>query len=134
MTAAAPTGQKTVLVIEDDPWTRTITTALLAGEGFAVVEAKNGEEGLNKARLHAPDAVLLDLALPTKSGLEVLRELKNDDATGDIPVIIVSAYGSLMNENDAHQADGVIQKPFDYDDLVGQVERATSGALEVALT
>jgi CheY-like chemotaxis protein len=134
MTAAASTGHKTVLVIEDDPWTRTITTALLAGEGFAVIEAKNGEEGLNKARQHAPDAVLLDLALPTKSGLEVLRELKNDDATGDIPVIIVSAYGSLMNDSDAHQANGVIQKPFDYDDLVGQVERATSRALEVALT
>src|SRR5919204_3208623 len=130
----AVTGQRTVLVIEDDPWTRTITTALLAGEGFAVVEAKNGEEGLNAARQHAPDAVLLDLALPTKSGLEVLRELKNDDSTGHIPVIIVSAYGSLMNEHDAHQADGVIQKPFDYDDLVGQVERATSRALEVALT
>ena len=134
MTAATSTGQKTVLVIEDDPWTRTITTALLAGEGFAVVEAKNGEEGLSKVREHAPDAVLLDLALPTKSGLEVLRELKADDATGDIPVIIVSAYGTLMNEHDAHQADGVIQKPFDYDDLVGQVERATSRALEVALT
>src|SRR5438105_13548295 len=45
----ATTGQKTILVIEDDPWTRTITTALLAGEGFAVVEAKNGEEGLKRA-------------------------------------------------------------------------------------
>ncbi len=96
-------GQKTVLVIEDDPWTRTITTALLAGEGFAVVEAKNGEEGLNKARQHSPDAVLLDLALPTKSGLEVLRELKSDVSTLGIPVIVVSAYGSLMNEDDAHQ-------------------------------
>jgi CheY-like chemotaxis protein len=130
----AATGQKTVLVIEDDPWTRTITTALLAGEGFAVVEAKNGEEGLNMARRHAPDAILLDLALPTKSGLEVLRELKGDDSTDAIPVIIVSAYGSLMNEQDAHQAVGVIQKPFDYDDLVGQVERATAHALEPALT
>jgi len=134
MTAATPTGQKTVLVIEDDPWTRTITTALLAGEGFAVVEAKNGEEGLRKARAHAPSAVLLDLALPTKSGLEVLRELKADSATGDIPVIIVSAYGALMNERDAHQAAGVIQKPFDYDDLVSQVERATSRSLVAALT
>ncbi len=134
MTGVTPTGQKTVLVIEDDPWTRTITTALLAGEGFAVVEAKNGEEGLTRAREQAPDAVLLDLALPTKSGLEVLRELKSDDATGAIPVIIVSAYGTLMNEQDAHQADGVIQKPFDYDDLVSQVERATSRTLEVALT
>src|SRR5205085_5150489 len=96
------TGQKTVLVIEDDPWTRTITTALLAGEGFAVVEAKNGEEGLQQARDHTPDAILLDLALPTKSGLDVLRELKGESATATIPVIIVSAYGTLMNESDAH--------------------------------
>ena len=131
----ATTGQKTVLVIEDDPWTRTITTALLAGEGFAVVEAKNGEEGLSLARSHMPDAVLLDLALPTKSGLEVLRELKGSDLTSDMPVIIVSAYGSLMNERDAHQADGVIQKPFDYDDLVGKVEQATTRShAAVALT
>jgi two-component system cell cycle response regulator DivK len=131
---AAATGQKTVLVIEDDPWTRTITTALLAGEGFAVVEAKTGEEGLSVARTHEPDAVLLDLALPTKSGLEVLHELKDDDRTQDIPVIIVSAYGSLMNQHDASQAAGVIQKPFDYDDLVEQVERATARSLAVALT
>ena len=129
----ATLGQKTVLVIEDDPWTRTITTALLAGEGFAVVEAKNGEEGLKLARAHSPSAILLDLALPTKSGLDVLRELKDDQPTRDIPVIIVSAYGSLMNETDAHHAAGVIQKPFDYDDLVGQVERATA-SLEPALT
>src|SRR5947209_16931648 len=125
----ATTGQKTVLVIEDDPWTRTITTALLAGEGFGVVEAKNGEEGLQRARQHKPDAVLLDLALPTKSGLEVLHDLKADHATDSIPVIIVSAYGSLMNEHDAHQAAGVVQKPFDYDDLVGQVSRATAVSL-----
>jgi CheY-like chemotaxis protein len=133
MTAVA-TGQKTVLIIEDDPWTRTITTALLAGEGFAVVEAKNGEEGLSLAREHAPDAVLLDLALPTKSGLEVLRELKDDGEMREIPVIVVSAYGTLMNEQDAHQTAGVIQKPFDYDDLVGQVSRATARDFAVALT
>ncbi|MBV8717756.1 MAG: response regulator [Chloroflexi bacterium] len=130
----ATVGQKTVLVIEDDPWTRTITTALLAGEGFAVVEAKNGEEGLQQARAHTPNAILLDLALPTKSGLDVLRELKSETSTRGIPVIVVSAYGSLMNESDAHHAEGVIQKPFDYDDLVGQVERATASSLEVALT
>src|ERR1700730_3311957 len=114
--SAAATGQRTtILVIEDDPWTRTITTALLAGEGFAVVEAKNGEEGLKRAHEVTPDAVLLDLALPTKSGLDVLRELKSDIATMGIPVIVVSAYGTLMNEQDANQTAGVIQKPFDYE-------------------
>jgi DNA-binding response OmpR family regulator len=130
----ATAGQKTVLVIEDDPWTRTITTALLAGEGFAVVEAKNGEEGLQQAHAHVPDAILLDLALPTKSGLDVLRELKAEAATCEIPVIVVSAYGALMSEADTLHTVGVIQKPFDYDDLVGQVERATSRSLEPALT
>jgi CheY-like chemotaxis protein len=125
----AVTGQRTVLVIEDDPWTRTITTALLAGEGFAVVEAKNGEEGLRQADLHTPDVVLLDLALPTKSGLEVLRELKANPRTADVPVIVCSAYGTLMSEHDAQQAAGVIQKPFDYDDLVSQVERASAPLL-----
>jgi CheY-like chemotaxis protein len=132
MTAAATGQRTTILVIEDDPWTRTITTALLAGEGFAVVEAKNGEEGLKRAHELVPDAVLLDLALPTKSGLEVLRELKNDLATMSIPVIVVSAYGTLMSQQDARQTAGVIQKPFDYDDLVGQVERATMRVLATA--
>jgi CheY-like chemotaxis protein len=98
---------------------------LLSGEGFGVVEAKNGEEGLRLARQEQIHAVLLDLALPTKSGLEVLRELKSDPSTRDIPVIVVSAYGALMNDDDARQATGVVQKPFDYDDLVGHVERAT---------
>jgi CheY-like chemotaxis protein len=133
MTVATP-GQKTVLVIEDDPWTRTIAMALLAGEGFAVAEAKTGEEGLRKAQTHAPDAILLDLALPTKSGLDVLRELKHDRSTQAIPVIIVSAYASLMSETDAGHAVSVVQKPFDYDDLVHQVTRATADSFELAPT
>ena len=126
MTVATRGRDKTVLVIEDDPWTRTITTALLAGEGFAVLEAKNGEEGLRLAVQHAPDAVLLDLALPTKSGLDVLRELKAGLNTSRMPVIVVSAYANLMNEQDAAQTAGVVQKPFDYDDLVSKVAQATS--------
>jgi DNA-binding response OmpR family regulator len=117
--------QKTVLVVEDDPWTRTVTTALLAGEGYAVVEARNGEEGLELASVHTPDVVLLDLALPAKSGLEVLRELKTGSHTSTIPVIVVSAYGSLMKDEDSRHAEAVIEKPFDYDELVHRVERAS---------
>jgi CheY-like chemotaxis protein len=120
----AETLRRTVLVIEDDPWTRTVTTALLAGEGYAVIEAKNGEEGLARAAEHGPDVVLLDLALPTMSGLDVLRALKRTAATAETPVLIVSAYASLMSEEDAQQAEAIIQKPFDCDDLVGQVDRA----------
>jgi CheY-like chemotaxis protein len=118
------TPRKTVLVIEDDPWTRTVTTALLAGEGYAVIEAKNGEEGLAGAAEHEPDVVLLDLALPTMSGLDVLRELKRTSATAATPVLIVSAYASLIGEEDRQQAEAVIQKPFDCDELVGWVDQS----------
>ena len=84
------------------------------------------------ARQHAPDA---DPAGPGAAhqvwprSAARAEERRRDRA---IPVIIVSAYGTLMNEQDAHQAVGVIQKPFDYDDLVGQVERATARTLAVA--
>jgi CheY-like chemotaxis protein len=118
------TARKTVLVIEDDPWTRTVTTALLAGEGYGVIEAKNGEEGLAGVAEHEPDVVLLDLALPTISGLDVLRRLKDTPATTATPVLIVSAYASLMGEEDRQQAKAVIQKPFDCDELVGWVDQA----------
>jgi CheY-like chemotaxis protein len=118
------TPRKTVLVVEDDPWTRTVTTALLAGEGYAVIEAKNGEEGLAGVAEHEPDVVLLDLALPTMSGLDVLRELKDTPTTAATPVLIVSAYASLIGEEDRGQAEAVIQKPFDCDELVGWVDQA----------
>ena len=116
---------KTVLVVEDDPWTRTLLTALLAGEGFGVLEAKSGEAGLRLAGQHSPDAVLLDLALPTLSGLEVLRELKRNILTARIPIIVVSAYATLMGAHDADLADAVVDKPFDYDELIDHLNRVT---------
>ena len=130
----ATLGQKTVLVIEDDPWTRTITTALLAGEGFAVVEAKNGEEGLKQARSMRRTPFCWIWRCPPSRAWTCCASSRPTSDVRRSRCIIVSAYGSLMNETDAHQAVGVIQKPFDYDDLVGQVERATARSLEVALT
>ncbi len=120
--------KKTVLVVEDDPWARTVTSALLAGEGFAVLEAKNGEEGLVLASSMRPDVVLLDIGLPTKSGLEVLHDLKQDPKTQNTPVIIVSAFGDLVRGLHVEQTHAVVQKPFDYDELVGCVRSAVEVA------
>ncbi len=119
--ATGTTEQKKILVVEDDPWTRTTEVALLAGEGYAVVEARTGEEALRLARQHRPEVVLLDLALPTQSGLEVLRELKRDVRTRDIRVLVVSAYGDMMPSGDLRRADGVVSKPFDYDTLLADI-------------
>ncbi len=124
--SAAETNQKAVLVVEDDPWIRSLMADLLAGEGYHVIQAADGASGLAEAAQHDPDVILLDLAMPQKSGLDVLHELKSSKPTRDIPVIVVSAYAMLMMGSDARRADGVIQKPFDLADLLSQVENATS--------
>ncbi len=125
---SAATSQKTVLVVEDDPWIRSLMADLLTGEGYNVVQAADGVAGLQQASEHDPDVILLDLAMPQKHGLDVLDELKSRQPTRDIPVIVVSAYAMLMmgSDSDARQADGVIQKPFDLADLLAQVEHAAT--------
>ena len=124
--------QKTVLVVEDDPWIRSLMADLLSGEGYTVVQAAEGKTGLQMAEEHKPDVILLDLAMPEKSGLDVLHELKSSKPTRDIPVIVVSAYAMLMMGSDARRADGVIQKPFDLADLLLQVEQAASKRRQTA--
>lgn len=115
-----------VLVVEDDPWIRSLMADLLTGEGYGVVQAPDGKVGLQLAQQENPDVILLDLAMPEKSGLDVLHELKSSKPTRDIPVIVVSAYAMLMMGSDARRADGVIQKPFDLADLLTQVQQAVA--------
>lgn len=124
--AANSTDAKTVLVVEDDTWIRSLMADLLSGEGYHVLQAPDGKAGMELAQQHDPDVILLDLAMPEKSGLDVLHELKSGKPTRDIPVIVVSAYAMLMMGSDARRADGVIQKPFDLADLLAQVEQAAS--------
>ena len=121
--------QKTVLIAEDDAWTRALLMAILAEEGYAVTEAANGVEAIRLAKKHNPLVVLLDLALPRKSGLDVLWELKSAEATCDIPVIVVSGYALLLPGDDASLAECVIQKPFDLADLLARVDEAASKRL-----
>ncbi len=130
MQMAPPHGR--LLVVDDDPWTRTVMTALLVDEGYAVVQAKNGEDALEKASTERPDLVLLDLALPTMSGLDVLRELKTNEHTTEMPVFVLSAYANRMEQQDAERADAILQKPFDYDELMELIARTTRSA-EAAL-
>ena len=130
--SATTNEQRTILVVEDDAWIRSLIADLLTGEGYHVVQAANGRAGLDMAAEHDPDVILLDLAMPEKSGLDVLHELKTSKPTQDIPVIVVSAYAMLMMGSDARRADGVIQKPFDLADLLMQVEQAAAKRRQTA--
>ena len=81
---------KKILFIEDESALQRAATQVLAEEGFKVLSALDGEIGLRLAREEHPDLILLDLILPKKDGFEVLRELKEDPAVKDVPVIILT--------------------------------------------
>ena len=116
-----------VLVVEDDPWIRALLTDLLAAEGFEVEQASNGPSAIRLANEQHPDLVLLDLAMPEMSGTQVLRKLKADHDTDKVPVIVVSAYTRHLGSDDARLADGIIEKPFDLEDVLARVKRLTHG-------
>jgi len=84
---------KKILIVEDDMFVRKLYRDQFLKEGFLFIEATNGIEGLDRALSEKPDLILLDLMLPRKSGFDVLRDLKKNDETKNIPVIILSNLG-----------------------------------------
>jgi CheY-like chemotaxis protein/nitrogen-specific signal transduction histidine kinase len=91
LAAAGPAGRAgTVLVIDDDPASRQLVARMLSKDGFRVVEAPNGEEGLRLARAERPDVITLDVLMPGLDGWGVLTALKNDPALASIPVVMLT--------------------------------------------
>lgn len=86
-----------ILIIEDDRFLRKIYKNKLESEGFEVLEAIEGEEGVHKVIAEQPDLVVLDLMLPRKDGFDVLVDIKKDPATKDIPVIILTVLGQASD-------------------------------------
>ena len=82
-----------VLLVEDDLFLRRAAEATLKKNGFATLTAVDGEEALQVAAIEHPDLILLDLIMPKLDGFQVLKELKGNDATRGIPVIILSNLG-----------------------------------------
>jgi CheY-like chemotaxis protein len=87
-----PVGAK-VLLVEDDRFLRRAAEATLRKGGFVVTVAVDGEEALNVVRTVNPDIILLDLIMPKVQGFEVLRRLKEDPETCNIPVVVLSNLG-----------------------------------------
>ena len=116
-----------VLLIDDDPWVRSVLDELLRDEGYRVVRAATGGEGLRLAEQTRPAVILLDLHLPDTPGVQMLRTLKDRAATREIPVLVVSAHPELLREcQDC--AEGVHSKPFDLTALLDHVRRLLPGA------
>jgi CheY-like chemotaxis protein len=118
-----PEHRSRVLLVEDDAWIRTFIRDILLDEGYHVIEAADGRTGLRLATEHRPDLVLLDVAMPEFTGVDVLHKLKEAPPTKQVPVIILSAYAAVLPERDAATVAGVITKPIDVHDLIAAVRR-----------
>lgn len=141
-TAVAPSvrDQGRVLVIEDEKNIAELIRYNLEREGFQVVVAQNGEEGLRVIEQHRPDLVLLDLLLPRLDGLEVCRRLRQHEATRLTPIIILTAKASEADKVSGLElgADDYVTKPFSPRELIARIRaalrRRSSGRAELTAT
>jgi CheY-like chemotaxis protein len=116
---------KKILVIDDEPDVVSYLSAFLEDEGFDVLEAGNGAEGLTLAREKTPDLITLDITMPGMSGIEVLTTLRRDEGLNRIPVIIitgVTAFERLTDYRDVRPPEGFMSKPIDLEQLLSTIE------------
>ena len=118
----------TVLIVEDDPVILRLLEVNFELEGFSVLLAHDGAEGIEVARTHKPDVIVSDIMMPHTSGLELVLSLKADPGTKGIPIILLSAKAQtsdLKTGMDAG-ADDYVTKPFEPLDLVERVNALLS--------
>src|SRR5690606_10556941 len=118
----------TVLVVEDDPVILRLLEVNFDLEGFTVVLAHDGAEGVEAARATPPDIIISDIMMPKMSGLELVAALKGDPATASIPIILLSAKAqtSDLKLGMDSGADDYVTKPFEPLDLVERVNALLS--------
>ncbi len=116
--------KKRVLLIEDDPSAVRLVSYTLEQEGYEVLTAMNGLEGLNKVREEAPDLLVLDVMLPGLDGFEVCRRLRADEKTAGLPVLMLSAKAQEIDKTTGIKvgADDYLAKPADPSEIVARVE------------
>jgi two-component system, cell cycle response regulator DivK len=115
--------KSTLLIIEDNQQNFYMMQFLLEKNGFNIIGAENGRDGIDKALLHRPQAILLDIQLPEMDGYAVAQELKKHRELDDVPIIAVTSY-AMMGDRDrilAAGATGYIEKPINPDTFVSQI-------------
>jgi len=122
-------GEKTILVVDDDPDIVETTKMVLESAGYQVETATNGTEGLRKAREVHPDAIVLDVMMDRESeGFHVSYELKKGEDTKDIPILVLSAIGKKSgfdfdpeSDGDYLPVDAYMEKPLEPKALVDKI-------------
>ena len=113
-----------ILVIEDEPYTVRLIKYTLEQEGYQVVSAPNGLEGLRKAQNEEPDLILLDVMLPGMDGFEICERLRAEPETAQLPILMLSAKAREIDKATGHKvgANDYLTKPADPSEITGKVQ------------
>lgn len=125
-------GGKTILVVDDEVNIRRFLSHELTKKGYIVFEASNGKEALEITRAHRPDLITLDIQMPDISGFDVTAVLKNDDATKDIPILILSV---IEDKDKAYKlgANDYMTKPFNKEEVIAKINHLLIGTKKTIL-
>jgi len=117
-------AKQTILIIEDERSIQEALTYSLQKEGFDVISATDGQEGLNRAQVSLPDLIILDLMLPVMEGLQVCRQLRGNSKTQDIRILMLTARGEEVDEIVGFNmgADDYVTKPFKTKALIHRIK------------
>jgi len=113
-----------ILVVDDDERTRKMMEAMLTPQGYGVILARDGKEGVNVARSVKPDFILMDMMMPEMDGFTACYEIKSNPATKGIPLFMLTAVSYPGNKQMAEQvwgADGYLTKPVDLQELLNTI-------------
>src|SRR5262245_61772063 len=117
-------AKQTILIIEDERALVEVLTYNLKKEGFEVLSAGDGQEGIRRAQTALPSLIVLDLMLPVIEGLEVCRQLRSGGRTRDIPILMLTARSEEVDEIVGFQmgADDYVTKPFKIKPLIQRIK------------
>ncbi len=131
LSRAAQAGATDILVVDDDPGTREMLRRTLSREGWTVRQAENGAAGLEEVARSRPAVILLDLMMPQMNGFEMLTELRRNELTRDVPVVVITSKDLTREEHDLLSGNalevlqkGAYKRPVLVETLRGMVEAA----------
>lgn len=116
--------KKKILIIDDSKDILELTTNLLNSRGYSVTGLSDGRLALSTIETNRPDLIVLDMLLPDKNGSEICHEIKSNEATKHIPVIISTGHTNMGEYDDREllKPDSILIKPFELDELIKTID------------
>jgi len=123
--------KRRILVVDDESHILHVVSLKLRNAGYEVITAEDGEEALEAALEHRPDLVITDYQMPVMTGLELCKQLKQNETTASIPALMLTARGIGLEAEVAQQTNitGVMSKPFSPREILARVHELIGGGV-----